>query len=82
MEDEKSFFDGYYTFEAVSISISNAFRGKGQKALEYRKKPILQEIEDANRPLSDEEIQRKRELFVATLQTMKTNFELSKQTAG
>ena len=82
MDDEKSFFDGYYTYEAVSIAVANCFREKGKMPLEYRKKPLLQEIDDANRPLTEEEIQRQRELFVATLETMKTNFELSKQAAG
>lgn len=75
MIDEMAYFDGYYTYEAVAIALGNAFRGKGQKPLEYRKKPILLEDTEAD-------LQKQREAFVAALETMKTNFELSKQTAG
>ena len=75
MIDEISYFDGLYTYEAVAIAISNAFRAKGQKPIEYRKKPILDENSKAS-------LQKQREAFVAALETMKTNFELSKQTAG
>lgn len=82
MDDEKAYFDGYYTYEAVAISLANAFRGKGQKALKYREKPILQEIEEKNRPMTEEEIQKQRDLFVESLKTMKTNYDLSKKAAG
>lgn len=82
MIDEYSYFQGIYTYEAVAKAVGNAFRGKGQKPVEYRDKPLLAEIEDKNRPLSEEELQRQRELFVASLNMMKTNFELSKKAAG
>lgn len=75
MRDEIAYFDGFYTYEAVAIAVRNAFRGKGQKPVEYRKKPILWEN-------SEESLQKQREAFVAALETMKTNFELSKQAAG
>lgn len=72
MIDEISFFDGFYTYEAVAIAVGNAFRGKGQKPLELRKRPILAEN-------SEENLQKQREAFLAALQTMKTNFELAKK---
>lgn len=72
MIDEIAYFDGYYTYEAVAIAIGNAFRGKGQKPHKYRDKPILFEDSEAN-------LQKQREAFVAALETMKSNFELSKQ---
>jgi hypothetical protein len=75
MRDEIAYFDGFYTYEAVEIAVWNAFRGKGQKPVEYRKKPILWEN-------SEESLEKQREAFVAALETMKTNFELSKQAAG
>lgn len=81
MDDEKAYLDGYYTYEAVAIAVGNAFRGKGQKPMEYRKKPILQEIEENNHVLTEEEIQKQRDLFVESLKTMKTNFDLSKKKA-
>lgn len=72
MIDEIAYFDGYYTYEAVAIAIGNAFRGKGQKPHKYRDKPILFEDSEAN-------LQKQREAFVAALEVMKSNFELSKQ---
>lgn len=72
MIDEISFFDGFYTYEAVAIAVGNAFRGKGQKPLELRKRPILAEN-------SEENLQKQREAFLAALETMKTNFELAKK---
>lgn len=75
MIDEISFFQGFYNYEAVAIAVGNAFRGKGQKPMEYRKKPILAEN-------SEENLQKQREAFVAALETMKTNFELQKKAAG
>lgn len=82
MDDELAYFQGYYTYEAVAIAVGNAFRGKGQKAIEYRKKPILAEIEEKNRPMTEDEIQRQRDLFVESLKTMKTNFDLAKKKAA
>ena len=75
MIDEISFFDGYYTYEAVATAVGNAFRGKGQKPIEPRKQPILFEN-------SEENLQKQREAFLAALETMKTNFELQKKAAG
>lgn len=75
MIDEISFFQGFYTYEAVAIAVGNAFRGKGKKPMEYRKQPILAED-------SDKDLQKQREAFVAALETMKTNFELQKKAAG
>lgn len=75
MIDEVSFFDGYYTYEAVAVAVGNAFRGKGQKPIEMRKKPFLWED-------SEENLQKQREAFVAALETMKKNFELQKKAAG
>lgn len=72
MIDEIAYFDGFYTYEAVAIAVGNAFRGKGQKPMEYRKKPILFEDKEAD-------LQKQREAFVAALNTMKANFELQKR---
>lgn len=84
MEDERDYLCGIYTYEAVAVAVSNCFRGKNHKALEYRKKPILHEIEERNKPLSEEELKRQREMFVESLMLMKTNFELThkKDAAG
>lgn len=65
------YLSGIYTFEAVSIAISNAFRKQGSKAIEYRKEPILQAI----KPPTEEEIERKREEFIAKMKTLMANFK-------
>lgn len=78
MIDEVSYVSGIYTYEAVAIAVSNSFSGKGHKPLEYRKKPIMEEMDEN---LSEAELQRQRELFVASLNVMKSNFELSKRAA-
>ena len=75
-------FGGSYILSAVSVAVEHCLAGKKAKS-EFVKKPILQEYEDANRPLSEAEKQQQRELFVATLEAMKTNFELNhKQKKG
>ena len=39
--DEVSYAMGIYTYEAVGIAVGNAFRGKGQRAMEYLKQPLI-----------------------------------------
>lgn len=65
---------GIYVMDAVGVSLARAF-SKNSKA-EYMKEPLLETAEKNNKELSEEEKQRQRELFVANLQTMQTNFEL------
>ena len=36
---EMAWLNGYYDFIAVSTALSNAFRGKGKKAVDYPKAP-------------------------------------------
>lgn len=81
MEDERDYICGLYTYEAVTVSLSNAFRGKNGKIHKYREKPILVEWEENNRPLTEEELQKQREMFVERLKLMQTNFELAHQEA-
>ena len=45
---------------------------------EYVKEPILSKKFENNKS-TEEEIQKQRELFVAKLQVMQTNFELNKK---
>ena len=67
---------GNYGISALIVAIDKCF-SKKPKA-EYIKEPILsKKIE--NDGLTEEEIQKQRELFVAKLQVMQTNFELRKK---
>ncbi len=70
--DEVSYAMGIYTYEAVAIAVGNAFRGKGQRPMEYLKQPLMSEFNQ-----SEADIQKKRELFVASLMAMKANFEIN-----
>ena len=68
---------GNYGISALIVAIDRCFSGKKSKA-EYIKEPILsQTFKDDG--LTEEEKQKQRELFVAKLQVMQTNFELSKK---
>ena len=68
---------GNYGLSAVIVAIDRCFGGKKSKA-KYIKEPILSKTFE-NAGLTEEEKQKQRELFVAKLQVMKTNFELSKK---
>lgn len=82
-KDEENWVLGQYFMSALDATVCNAmlWRKKGAKAHNYIKKPILHDIKDnvkKEKPqLSEEELQRQRELFVAKLEVMKTNFELN-----
>ena len=67
---------GNYGISALIVAIDRCF-SKNKKA-EYIKEPILSKKFE-NDGLTEEEIQKQRELFVAKLQVMQTNFELSKK---
>lgn len=67
---------GNYGISALIVAIDKCF-SKKPKA-EYIKEPIFSKTFE-NDGLTKEEIQKQRELFVAKLQVMQTNFELSKK---
>ena len=69
---------GNYGISALIVAIDRCLHGKKAKA-KYIDNQILQEIEKMNQQLSEDELKKQRELFVAKLEIMKTNFELSKK---
>lgn len=77
IEDEQSYFQGIYTYEAVSTVIQNAFRSKGSQPIKYRDKGIMQQIEDQQRLLNPTEEEKKKytEDLYAMLGQMQSNFE-------
>ena len=80
IEDERQWLLGGYMFDAISVALDNAFKKKGQKAKNYfevREKPYLKEIKH-EAGLSEEEIQKKRELLMAQLRVRQANYELKK----
>lgn len=79
MRDEEMWaWWGNYGISALIVAIDRCFSGKKSK-VEYIKKPITQSINENEDRLSEEKLQRQRELFVAKLQVMQTNFELNKK---
>ena len=68
---------GNYGISALCFAIEHCF-SKNPKS-EYIKNPIMQDMDNQSNEMTEEELQRQRELFVAKLQVMKTNFELSKK---
>lgn len=65
---------GKYTCEALMATVGNMLNKKGAKKYQYPEKPYeFKEQEE----FTEEELQKQRELFVAKLEVMKTNFELN-----
>lgn len=78
IEDEQALYLGRYFYEAVSTALANAFSKKGSKPIQYRSKGMIQEMEESNRPLTEEEkIEQTNNLF-AMLGEMQARFEASK----
>lgn len=75
-QDYLAWLFNQYTLSAVTVAVEHCLAGRKAKS-KYIKKPLLQEIEEKRKPISEEELQKQRELFVAKLQAMKTNFELN-----
>lgn len=74
MQDESNYYVGVYTYEAVLTALANSFRGRGKKPIEYRQKPILEEM----REKTPEEIKQERIAFVKKLEQMRVNFQHSR----
>lgn len=83
LEDQRDYMCGIYTYEAVSIAIANAIRSKGSKPAEYRKKPIMVEVEEQRRLLNPTEEDKKKQLdqLREMLFGMQKRFEESKKAA-
>lgn len=77
-DDQMAYFQGYYNYAAFGTVLSNAFREKGKKPEPYLKQPILQEIEERNRPLSEEEKQKQVDAHFHKLEIMAFNEKLKK----
>ena len=67
---------GNYGISALIVAIDSCFSKK--PSAKYVKEPISSKT-FKNDGLTEEEKQKQRELFVAKLQVMQTNFELSKK---
>lgn len=77
-EEIRDYYLSVYMFEAVSIAVGNAFRGKGKKATEWRKYPIQEEIRESRGELTVEEKKARTNVLFANLRMMQANFERNK----
>lgn len=66
---KKAHIEGLYEHLALTVSLSNAFREKGTKAIEYPK-------EDVFNPFNQREKSVDKETFISKLDTTKNNNEL------
>lgn len=82
VDDEKAYMQGVYNLKAFEVVLSNVVAGfsKRKSDAEYFKEPLLSAKEHDGK-LSEEELQKQREEFVAMLERMKTNFELTHKKA-
>lgn len=74
--DEQMWVMGHYIMSALDATVCNnsLWRGKHGKPHEYIKKPLMQ---SASGKMSEDDIQKQRELFVAQLKAMKMNFDVA-----
>lgn len=73
-EDINNWNLGQYVAEAIMCTIGNQLSGSSSKKHKYPKQPRYLECKE-----KEKNIKKQRELFVASLQAMQTNFELSKK---
>lgn len=77
IEDEKSWLLGGYVFQAISISLGNAFRKKNQKAKDYFEiveKPFLDSLD--KKEATEEEKQKYLDAVMASLHVMQNNYDI------
>lgn len=77
--DEEHYALYIYISNALNTALSNAFRGKGQKAKELLQEPIMQKYENEHRELTEDEEQAQVALLFQNLSSMQRSFEQSKR---
>lgn len=75
--DIRAYIQGMYVRDALLCTVGNMFGGKNTK-FTYPEKAYSLASEE--KKLSEDEVQRQRDAFVATLQTMAHNFNRNKKT--
>ena len=78
-KDYLNWIMGQYNLKAFSVVLDQVLAGMNRRKskAKYFESPILEMAEKNNEPLSEKELQLQRELFVAKLEAMKTNFEIN-----
>ena len=79
MYDELFWINGMYTLEALNVVISNVLSAKGASPKSYRDKPILMEVREKTKELSQEEKQEQIDILFGNLSLMQKKFEKNKE---
>lgn len=77
-QDYLAWLFNQYTLSAVSVAVEHNLAGRKARS-KYIENPFLQEIEKKNTPMTEDEIQKQRELFIAKMKTMQANFEMNRK---
>ena len=77
-KDEEDYSLYLYFSNAIEVALYNAFRGKGKKAAEHLKEPLMKSYEDKHRELTEEEKEEQVSLLFSNLTRMQEQFEKSK----
>lgn len=75
-QDYLAWLFNQYTLSAVSVAVEHCLMGRKAKS-KYFKTPFLREVESRNKPVTEDEIQIKREIFVENLKAMERKFKLN-----
>ena len=67
---------GSYVLSAITVAVDHCLNGR-KATTKYIEKPCMQKNEVRQEEMSEEELKRQRELFVAKLMIMKSNFEIN-----
>ena len=77
-QEQRDYFMATYHHEAIAVALANAFRGKNGQVHEWRTKTIQEDIREATGRYTEAEKQAKLEALFGGLETMQTNFNMSK----
>lgn len=77
-KDEHMWIMGMYVQSAVATAVEHNLAGRKARS-KYVKEPFTRSAGMDGKKLSEDELQKQRELFVAKLLTMKTNWEISQE---
>lgn len=66
---------GSYGINAMMVALDRCLNGR-KASLKYTEETLISKIEEENRPLTQEEIERQRAIFVEGLKLKKANFDL------
>lgn len=80
-QDRLNWYLGQYFASALDCTVCNSeiWRKRGSNPHSYIEKPILQESDKKNEPMTEDGIQKRRELFIASMKAMQANFESNRK---